>query len=65
VNGKKGVKAYLRSIFVTAYQDEIELMYDNPEEVGATLLPFGDRVTDVDVQDPNNDLDGDEWAEAS
>lgn len=66
VNGKKGVKAYLRSIFVTAYQDEIELMYEGPaEEVGATLLPFEKRDTSPDLQDPNQTLGDDEdWQEA-
>lgn len=29
VNGKRGIKAYLRSIFVTIYEDELEDMYSN------------------------------------
>lgn len=40
VNGNKGVKAYLRSIFVTAHEDELDLLYaDKPaaEELGKVL----------------------------
>lgn len=63
VNGKKGVKAYLRSIFVTAFEDELDKLYaETPEveEVAAVLqLPVHGDGLDL-IPDPTDTVEADD-----
>jgi len=39
VNGNSGVKAYLKSIFITIAEDELELKYADVREIGSNDVP--------------------------
>lgn len=56
IQGKQGVTAYLKTLFATLREDELELRYSEVPEVGAggeesaqKALPWGDLVDEEDI----------------
>ena len=58
VNGKTGIKAYLKSIFITLNEDELELKYAHLEELGSNGLQLA-----LEGGNPNEPEDVGEYAE--
>ena len=58
VNGNTGVKAYLKSIFITLNEDELELKYAHLEELGSNGLQLA-----LEGGNPNEPEDVGEYAE--
>lgn len=44
VNGKSGIKAYLRSIFITIYEDPLQIKYRDVPEIATTVKHEEPRV---------------------
>ncbi len=53
VNGKTGIKAYLKTVFAVLHEDYLENKYEN----------YGQPQLEASASDPGNTLDG-EWFEA-
>ena len=58
VNGNTGVKAYLKSIFITLNEDELELKYAHLEELGSNGLQLA-----LEGGNPNEPEDVGEYAQ--
>jgi hypothetical protein len=53
VNGNSGVKAYLKTIFVTIAEDELELKYADVPDSAQNVLDVGPQLELEGGQDPN------------
>lgn len=56
VNGNTGVKAYLKNIYVTIQENELDLMYqDVPDSAMGTIEAFAEPLQITDGQDDEDD----------
>lgn len=58
VQGKVGIKAYLKTIFVVIEEDPLELKYGNPELTEAALLPRAGAVHELPAGNQGEIIEG-------
>lgn len=52
VNGRQGIKAYLRSIFVTIHEDRLELKYADVPDSGQSAIMMDSEIVAIEGNGP-------------
>jgi hypothetical protein len=52
VNGSNGVTAYLKAIYGTLHEDELELKYAEYRDERMTVVEFSDEIVEDNIDDP-------------
>lgn len=58
VNGKTGVKAYLKSLFITILEDPLELKYNDVPEIGQSEPAALEGIAPKELESGQNPTDG-------
>ncbi len=58
IKGEKGVSAYLKTMFVTILEDELELRYADVPEIGAPLAIESGEMWDAEVVEDTRAIEG-------